>query len=75
MILPRNDDRRSSLERLTHDGARRRPRHGIEGQAPRCPICNKVMIPYVGRAGPRFHCGCDEANGTNGNGHHGEPAA
>jgi hypothetical protein len=67
--LNRSDDRRSCLERLTHDGIRRRPRHGLEGQLPRCPICDKVMTPYIGRRGPTFLCGCPEhcpTNGTNG---------
>jgi hypothetical protein len=70
MILHPDDDRSSPLEAPARAGARRRrPRYGIESQQPRCPICNKIMVVYMSRRGPKFHCGCDEPNGTNGNGH------
>lgn len=64
MILYRPEDRRSSLERLTHDGVRRRPRHGIESQTPRCPICEKEIIVYIGRFGPKYRCGCPDRGTT-----------
>ena len=70
MILHPDDDRSSPLEALARESLRRRrPRHSIESQQPRCPICNKIMVVYMSVRGPKFHCGCDEQNGKNGNGH------
>jgi hypothetical protein len=73
MIARRRDDRLPPLHAITCDNLRRRrPRHSLDSQPGRCPLCNRVMSAYVGAQGPRYHCGCDEtngANGHNGNGH------
>jgi hypothetical protein len=67
-MLRRRHDDRSSLEAITEQGLRRRrPRFALEGQSPRCPICDKVMVIYLAARGPKYLCGCKE-NGTNGNG-------
>jgi hypothetical protein len=70
MRLHHDEERSHPLETITRQGhRRRRPRYAIEGQPARCPICNQVMILYVSARGPKYHCGCDEKNGSNGNGH------
>jgi hypothetical protein len=59
------------LAAMTRQGLRRRrPRHGIDTQPARCPICNQTMIVCMGIRGPRWLCGCPDhsnGNGTNGN--------
>jgi len=59
MILSR-DDESLTAETLTRQGVRRRPRYGIEGQPPRCPICQKEMLLLLGQRGPQWRCGCVE---------------
>lgn len=59
MILSR-DDESLTAETLTSQGIRRRPRYGIEGQRPRCPICQKEMLLLLGKRGPHWRCGCVE---------------
>lgn len=61
MILPQADDRLSPLDELAFQGLRRRPRFSLEGQSARCPLCNRVMIVYMGVRGPTWLCGCTQA--------------
>jgi hypothetical protein len=68
MISHSSDDRLSTLDTLTRQALRRRPRYGIEGQPGRCPICNRLMMLYMSLHGPAYHCGCKPGNGMNGNG-------
>jgi hypothetical protein len=56
------DERPPSLEMLAHRPPRRR-RPVVEDQSPRCPLCQRVLVLYVGRCGPRYHCDCDERRG------------
>lgn len=60
MLRPLVEERLSPLELLTRSAPRRR-RPLVEDQPARCPRCEGVMILYVGRRGPRYHCACDEA--------------
>jgi len=60
MIAHRTDDLPALLERLARTGVRRRPRHGLESQMARCPLCNRAMVAYVSVRGPAWLCGCNE---------------
>jgi hypothetical protein len=54
------DERSSLVELLAPHSVRRRRRPVIEGQSPRCPLCERVMVVRMERGGPRYRCGCDE---------------
>ncbi|MBL8799969.1 MAG: hypothetical protein JNM56_39165 [Planctomycetia bacterium] len=59
-MIRSRDDESLSAETLAHQGVRRRPRYGIETQAPRCPICRRELLLLLGRRGPQWRCGCGE---------------
>jgi hypothetical protein len=56
-------DTSSALESIHHGLYRRRRRPFIEGQSPRCPLCNRLMVLLMLRRGPGFRCGCAVKSG------------
>jgi hypothetical protein len=63
MIRTFVDERSSSMDLLARVLHHRRRRPVVEGQQARCPLCERVMVLYVSRSGPRYHCACDERRG------------
>lgn len=46
------------LEDLLEARLARRRRPPVEGQEPRCPRCDRIMIVRMGRRMPEYHCAC-----------------